>query len=605
MGKTLLESDDHREQLVQTWGSPWSPLEFVRQAVKAGHPSQLDACLPLRLKLLSQKFRVVPLLERCCRRIQRTKFWMDRMAALKSDEQTLKANMHEDVRQVLADEDILLWKEMLQAINYEDMGIVDEFMCGTSLVGSAPTTGLWPAKFTPATMSVGELHDTARRERSQGARAIEMDPSMVQTVWEQTLAEVQSGLLIGPIELDQVQHIPLSKRFGIKQGAKTTYVDDFTRSGVNRCAQVSESPKPHTIDIIASLGLSLMRHGPAGASWKVRTYDLSGAYRQCAVHPDSLQFSYILVAVPGENRSVAFQMRGVPFGSVRSVHAFLRVAHSLWAIATSEFLVPWTSYFDDFVTFSDSNEQVSVDGSVRFMLKLLGWHFAELGDKAPPFSGSVNALGVSIDMSSMGEGKILTDNTANRKLEISSVISSVIEGRRLPRADALRLRGRLQFASGQLFGRLAKKALSIVTGHAYSSKNATLDAETISALRLYLSRLESQRPRAVHQSISQGFFIFTDACFEPDSSSVKAGIGAVLADASGKVALGDVLVNDINKSQRKTVIFELELFAILCAVIGWKQFVTSCAMVVYTDNDAVRDCLISCNTSSSNARPIR
>ena len=118
-------------------------------------------------------------------------------------------------------------------------------------------------------------------------------------MWEQTLAEVQSGFLIGPIELDQVPpHIPLCKRFGIKQGAKTRCVDDFTRSGINSCAEVSESPKPHTIDIIASLGLSLMRHGPAGASWKVRTYDLSGTYRQCAVHPGSLQFSYILVAVP-------------------------------------------------------------------------------------------------------------------------------------------------------------------------------------------------------------------------------------------------------------------------------------------------------------------
>ena len=310
------------------------------------------------------------------------------------------------------------------------------------------------------------------------------------------------------------------------------------------------------------------------------------------------------MAVPGENRSVAFQMRALPFGSVRSVHAFLRVAHSLWAIATSEFLVPWTNYCDNFVTFSDSNEQVSVHASVRFLLKSLGWRFAESGDKAPPFSEFVNALGVSMDVSSMGEGKVLIDNTANWKLEISSVISSVIEGGRLHRADAL------QFACGQLFGRLAKKAVSIVTEHTYSSKNATLDVETVSALKLYLSCLELQRPRAVHRSISQVFFIFTDACFEPDSSSVKAGIGAVLVDSSGKVThffaanLKDDLVNDINKSQRKTIIFELELFAILCAVIGWKQFITNCAVVVYTDNDAVRDCLISCNTSSSNARPI-
>ena len=227
---------------------------------------------------------MAPLLERCRHRIQRTKFWMDRMAALKSDEQTLKANMHEDVRHVLADKTILLWKEMLQAINYEDMGGVDEFMCGTSLVGSAPTTGLWPAKFTPATMSVGELHDTASRERSQGVRAIDMDPSMVQTVWEQTLAEVQSGFLTGPVELDQVPpHIPLSKRFGIKQGAKTRCVDDVTRSGINSCAQVSESPKSHTIDIIASLGLSLMHHGPAGASWKLELMT-------CQAHTISVQY---------------------------------------------------------------------------------------------------------------------------------------------------------------------------------------------------------------------------------------------------------------------------------------------------------------------------
>ena len=39
-------------------------------------------------------------------------------------------------------------------------------------------------------------------------------------------------------------------------------------------------------------------------------------------------------------------------------------------------------------------------------------------------------------------------------------------------------------------------------------------------------------------------------------------------------------------------------------MIVWRQFITNCAVVVYTDNDAVRDCLIACNTSSCNARPI-
>ena len=157
-------------------------MEFVEEAVKAGHPSQLDACLPMRSKLLSQKFRVVPLIERCKHRIRKTKLWMDRMASLKSEETSLKASVHKDVRLVLADKNILLWKEMLKAINYEDVGVIEECKSGTMLVGSAPTTGLWPAKFTPATMSISELHDTARRERLHGVKAIPMDCEMVETV---------------------------------------------------------------------------------------------------------------------------------------------------------------------------------------------------------------------------------------------------------------------------------------------------------------------------------------------------------------------------------------------------------------------------------------
>ena len=84
----------------------------------------------------------------------------------------------------------------------------------------------------------------------------------------------------------------------------------------------------------------------------------------------------------------------------------------------------------------------------------------------------------------------------------------------------------------------------------------------------------------------------------------------MLADACGRlthffsVILEDDLVNDTNKSGRKKVSFELELFAILCAVIYWRQYVTNCARVIYTDNDVAGDCLISCNTSSGNARPI-
>lgn len=81
---------------------------------------------------------------------------------------------------------------------------------------------------------------------------------------------------------------------------------------------------------------------------------------------------------------------------------------------------------------------------------------------------------------------------------------------------------------------------------------------------------------------------------------MKAGIGAVLVDLAGTIArfisasMKDEIVAAIKKSQRKTIISELELFTILCAVVVWKQFIAGCAAVVYTDHDTVRDCLISC-----------
>lgn len=60
----------------------------------------------------------------------------------------------------------------------------------------------------------------------------------------------------------------------------------------------------------------------------------------------------------------------------------------------------------------------------------------------------------------------------------------------------------------------------------------------------------------------------------------------------------------INKTKRMSVVFDLELFVILRAVRCWRQCVTNCAIVIYTDNDAVRDCLISRNTPSSKTQDL-
>ena len=103
--------------------------------------------------------------------------------------------------------------------------------------------------------------------------------------------EVQTGVLEGPIDLQDIAvDCPLSRRFGIEQGAKVRCIDDFNRPSINSSVQTCESPKPHTIDgfkaFFASLCVFLMTHFKEQQNWFGRTFDLVGAYRQCArTHP--------------------------------------------------------------------------------------------------------------------------------------------------------------------------------------------------------------------------------------------------------------------------------------------------------------------------------
>ena len=91
---------------------------------------------------------------------------------------------------------------------------------------------------------------------------------------------------------------------------------------------------------------------------------------------------------------------------------------------------------------------------------------------------------------------------------------------------------------------------------------------------------------------------------------LQAGKPAVLVGPSGKKfrffseKVSDVMLQKVNVTVRKTIIFECEFWAILCAMYAWKQFLSGCNVVAYMDNDGVRDSLIACHCSSANATPI-
>ena len=268
-------------------------------------------------------------------------------------------------------------------------------------------------------------------------------------VWTKTLEKVQTGSLVGPAEVPS--RYPLSRRFGIKQGQKVRCIDDFSRSSVNACVQTVESPKPQTLGVFAALCVLMMSSCNPTDSWIGRTYDLVGAYRQCPVRPSSTRFAHIVVQRPSAGGLAVFRMHALPFGAVRSVHSFLRLAASLWYILVKEFMVPTTSYFDDFVTLATTGEAPALTACIHMVLKMLGWDFA--------------GTGVQLDVSHLSRGLVTVSNTDGRRCELVQALSDILESGKPGRKDALKLRGRLQFAAGQVFGRIGKATLSIVTAH--------------------------------------------------------------------------------------------------------------------------------------------
>lgn len=599
--------------MVQTWGIPWTPDEFVQQASSAGHPSSVRSFLPEALQKCLEMYRTTNVAGRVANRAATVKFWLKRVLSLRQDEAELHTKLDTQVESVIKNKKILVWKEMLESISYPDMGVVDEFTSGAMLTGSAAPTGLWPKKFTPASVTENDVRRLAKSSRAGLSynQVVFFEEEIAQSVWQQTLDEVNRGDVEGPFELEHIpEDYPLSRRFGVRQSGKIRCVDDFSASSVNAACQTSESPKPHTLDVLAGMLVGVMDSTSSSSKWLVRAFDLKSAYRQCAVDPISEPFSYIVVGDPNTHSLKAFKMRALPFGSVKSVHAFLRVSFSIWTILVSMFDVLVTNYYDDFVAVADESESGSVDFTVKAVFRMLGWIFAEDGPKAPPFAPAVTALGVRIDVSKMHEGIVLVDNTDARRIELSEFIQGAVAKGNLPRHDALRLRGRMQFASGQLFGRIAKRCLSVVTQHAYAAPTSSLSTESVNALERFVSSLNANVPRILSKRCDVTLHVFSDACHEPEAQQPLSGMGAVLVNDAGQklrffsIDVDEFTLKKINASGRKTVIFELEFFAIFCSMCLWKDFLKGCNVVFHTDNDGVRDCLISCNSSSSNALPI-
>ena len=88
----------------------------------------------------------------------------------------------------------------------------------------------------------------------------------------------------------------------------------------------------------------------------------------------------------------------------------------------------------------------------------------------------------------------------------------------------------MQFADGQLFGRIGQLCLRAVSNHGFSGLGPKLRPECIKALFRFKNFLSENKPRRIMVASSKTWYIFTDACYEPASSDWPCGIGGLIYD---------------------------------------------------------------------------
>ena len=174
---------------VSAWGIPRSPEEFVKAAIKAGHPCQMEAALPQALQQAIDRNASTSAEQLARGRALFFKKWLARAKELEPEEQKFKASLPEHVAAILAPKRLLLWKELLEHYQYPDQQVFQEVTEGIRLTGQTPATGIFPPTFKPALRQEADLPDWAPSARSRVFDRVRPQGAVDSVVHEKTLEE--------------------------------------------------------------------------------------------------------------------------------------------------------------------------------------------------------------------------------------------------------------------------------------------------------------------------------------------------------------------------------------------------------------------------------
>ena len=496
----------------------WSPQEFVLQARKAGHPSHMHLGIPPALKQAIEKNARLSSSELAEIRASQSRRWLARASQLQEAEQKFKESLPLHIKQSLQSKRVLLFKEMLQASHYPDKAVADDLARGFNLVGHLALPEGWTPDFRPATLSLEDLIELTQESNEQVVREVAASASFTEELWQKSMEEVHKGWSEGPFSLDQAPEGAIfSKRFAVQQGKKVRPIDDLSQSFLNACFGSEGKIQLHDVETITAAILMFMRRSDADLVGK--TIDLKSAYRQLPLSTEALRMSFVAVKCPRTGQVMLFRLLCLPFGAVAAVHSFIRISLALCHLGHFFWLLPWSSFYDDYTLLSTSTAAQSSDRSASFLLDLLGFDFDRDGDKAQPFRSQFRALGVEFNLAAEGHKTFQVGNTKERTDELIKDLAELAASGKVCPKTWNRLRGRLHFVSSQLTGRVPKRLMRRISEYAsapYHEKGRRHSAlrNCLIQLRDYVSEAS---PRTLRALSSETVYLFTDASQEGEA----------------------------------------------------------------------------------------
>ena len=252
-----------------------------------------------------------------------------------------------------------------------------------------------------------------------------------------TMKEVEKGFIKGPTNKEELlAGSTLTKRFPVKQQNKVRPIDDCKASLVNFAVTQNEGVTIHTIDHIASMLAFWMKGGSlsVGDGLVAKCWDLSDAYKQVPLSVEAFHLdSCLAVYDPSCSSAKIFKQCALPFGSIASVTAFLRVSLALWKVGSTLLHLLWSVYFDDFLWLARSSGSKHIDFCVDALFSLLGGRISN--NKLLDFNTLCKVLGVQLDLRQSGDRLCFVTNTEERVEELVNELDEALRTKIFSRSE--------------------------------------------------------------------------------------------------------------------------------------------------------------------------